>query len=127
MQSVAPRLLVVDDEQVLLDLIQRHLARLGYDVAGAVSAGDALAIVSAAPRTFSLAIVDRTLPDLPGEQLMARLVQLEPDLPILACSGYPQDLAELRRLTGARRIAVLQKPFMARMLSDAVEALLASP
>jgi DNA-binding NtrC family response regulator len=70
---------------------------------------------------FALAVVDQTMPDLSGEQLIAALREREPSLPVVLMSGY-------RRKQGAGavdRLAFLQKPMTTDQLSAAVRTVLA--
>jgi DNA-binding NtrC family response regulator len=116
----ALRLLIVDDEPNLLDLLRRYLTRLGYEVETCGDAEAALALFQAGPDRFSMAITDLSLPTLNGEELIARMRQLRPGLPAIITSGYPH-------APGAAGVGFLQKPFLPQMLADAVEKALKGP
>ena len=116
----APRLLIVDDEQNLLDLVRRYLGRLGYEVETCTGADEALRLFQAAPDQFSLAITDLSLPALNGEELIEKLRQIRPGLPAIITSGYPYQ-------PQGGGIGFLQKPFLPQMLADAVESALKGP
>jgi DNA-binding NtrC family response regulator len=110
----ALRLLIVDDEPNLLDLLRRYLGRLGYQVETCGDAEKALALFQEEPDRFSLAITDLSLPGLSGEDLIERMRQTHPGLPAIITSGYPY------QPRGAG-IEFLQKPFLPQMLAEAVE------
>ena len=110
----ALRLLIVDDEPQLLDLLRRYLGRLGYQVETCGDAQEALARFQAGPARFSMAITDLSLPGLGGEELIERMRQLRPGLPAIITSGYHYQ----PRTAG---IGFLQKPFLPQMLVEAVE------
>jgi DNA-binding NtrC family response regulator len=108
------RLLIVDDEANLLDLLRRYLRRLGYEVEACGDAQEALALFQAGPDRFSMAITDLSLPTLSGEELIERMRELRPGFPAIITSGYPY----VPRGAG---IGFLQKPFLPQMLLEAVE------
>jgi DNA-binding NtrC family response regulator len=110
----ALRLLIVDDEPNLLDLLSRYLGRVGYEVETCGDAKEALALFQAGPDRFSMAITDLSLSGLNGEDLIARIHQLRPGLPAIITSGYPYQ-------PRAAGVGFLQKPFLPQMLVDAVE------
>jgi DNA-binding NtrC family response regulator len=113
------RLLLVDDEASLAELLKKYLERLGYLVDAFTTAEDALARFSAGPLSYSLVVTDLTLPGMNGEELVARLRESHPGLSAIIASGYPYE-------PRAGNIAFLQKPFLPRMLADAVENALKS-
>ena len=85
-------ILFVDDETVLVDLGKQMLSRLGYHVTGCDQSLDALALVQAQPDRFDLVVTDTTMPNMTGDALAARLLAIRPDLPILLCSGYSEQM-----------------------------------
>lgn len=78
--SVLPgtRILVVEDEPAILDMLAMSLAFVGYDVARAASGTQALAEARKAP--VDLALLDVMLPDMEGFTLLRRLRQTHPDM-----------------------------------------------
>lgn len=109
-----PRLLIVDDEAALRDLLRRYLERAGYEVETFSGAPEALAAFEAAPERFSLVITDLTLEGMNGEELLERMRERAPDMRAMITSGY----AYHPRLAG---VGFLQKPFLPKMLLEAVE------
>jgi DNA-binding NtrC family response regulator len=119
-------ILIVDDEPPLLRLMKAYLERLGYDVTGCLNAKEALVCVDSAPHKFSLLVADLSLPDMDGGEMALRMAELNPELKVLLCSGYPFDVESLP--PGVReRAATLQKPFLPNMLAKEVEMLLQRP
>jgi CheY-like chemotaxis protein len=116
-----PRVLIVDDEPALLQLMQRFVEQLGYDVEAAASGNAAWETFSAAPSSFALIIADMTLPDISGEMLLQQILRVNPSVRILVCSGYPADPLSYGP---EAQVAFLQKPFMPRMLEEAVRKLM---
>jgi len=98
--------------------------RLDYEVESYGLAADALRAFEEATGCFDVAIVDLTLPDMPGEALLLKMLAVNPQLLMLVCSGTPFDASSLPFET-QRQVAFLQKPFAPSMLTEAVGQLLA--
>ncbi|HTC32059.1 MAG TPA: response regulator [Bryobacteraceae bacterium] len=120
----ATRILLVEDEPPLLQLIEKYLQRLGFEVETHLKSFEALRSFEAAPDRFSLVIADLGMPDMPGDTLLTRMLEIRPELRILVCSGSPFFIENLPDSLH-RQVAFLQKPFMPKMLADAVQQLMA--
>ena len=117
------RILLVEDEQPLLQLIQKYLQRLGFEVEIYAKSLEALRSFEAAPDRYQMVIADLGMPDMPGDTLLTRMLEIRPDLRILVCSGSPFFIENLPS-TLQQQVAFLQKPFIPKMLAEAVERLL---
>jgi two-component system, cell cycle sensor histidine kinase and response regulator CckA len=111
------RLLLVDDEPTLLQLLKRYLERQGYEVETYESAEQALVVFQANPQGYDMLITDLTLPGLNGAELMDRLREKNATLPGLISSGYPYE----PQLKGVK---FLQKPFLPQMLAEEIAKML---
>jgi PAS domain S-box-containing protein len=83
-------ILVVDDEADIVQVTQRLLERLGYDVVGATSSLEALELFRADPVRFHVVLTDQTMPHLTGERLAQILRGIRADIPIILCTGFSQ-------------------------------------
>ena len=119
----AVRILLVEDEVALNQLLEKYLRRLGYEVEAYSASQDALRSFESAPQSYDLVIADLGMPDIPGDTLLERMLAIRPDLRVLICSGSPFFPANLSPVL-AQQVAFLQKPFVPKMLSEAVERLL---
>jgi len=119
----AARILLVEDELSLIQLLEKYLKRLGYEVEPYSASKDALQSFESAPQSYDLVIADLGMPDIPGDTLLTRMLEIRPDLRILICSGSPFFLANLPKAL-EKQVAFLQKPFVPKMLSEAVAQLL---
>ena len=108
------RLLIVDDETGLLDLLRRYLERLAYEIETCTSSAEALARVQADPLRFDLVIADLNFSGMGGEEMLERMRHYNPRLRALICSGFPYE-------PGQPNTGFLQKPFLPRVLAEAVE------
>ncbi len=117
-------ILVLDDEEVLANLMERTLAPLGYDVVAMTNSADAFAAFKAHPNLFDLIVTDQTMPNMTGEQLAVEVRRIRPDMPVILITGFTG--GELReRLTGIGVSAVLVKPVrpleMARVVRQVLD------
>jgi DNA-binding NtrC family response regulator len=115
--------LLVEDEPPLLQLIEKYLQRLGFEVETHLKSLDALQSFEAAPDRYGMVIADLGMPDMPGDTLLTRMLEIRPDLRILVCSGSPFFIENLPSSL-QRHVAFLQKPFVPKMLAEAVQGLL---
>ena len=118
------RVLLVEDELPLLQLLERYLQRIGFEVKTYSSSVEALGAFEKAPGHYDLVIADLGMPEISGDTLLARMLQIQPDLLILICSGSPFYLSNLPK-TLEQRVGFLQKPFLPKMLLEEIEKLMA--
>jgi len=114
------RILFVDDEAPLVRLGKHILEDLGYSVVALADSTQALEIFEAAPGDFDLVVTDETMPKLKGSDLARRIAEIRPDLPVILCTGYGQELSGLPDSVGT----VLHKPVSRTELSHAIREVL---
>lgn len=117
MVTAGARLLLVDDEPALLDLLRRYLERLGYSVDACADAETAIAHVTADPAAYALVLTDLTLDGMNGEELLDRLRALNPALPAILSSGYPHQ-------PRSPKTFFLQKPYVPKVLAESIQKIL---
>jgi len=118
------RILLVDDEEQVVDVVAELLRNLGYDVTGVTSSRQALRMFIETPDEFVLLITDLTMPDMTGVELCGQVKKIRPDLPVILCTGYSERVTtELMDRMGINRYCV--KPVSMRELSNAVSEALA--
>jgi signal transduction histidine kinase len=121
-RAAPPRILVVEDEDLIQMLLSSQLEDLGFEVEIAGSAAAAKNKLMLLQGQVDAAIVDLGLPDATGDSLIRELRVLYPALPIVISSGY--DNATLReRFPNERSVALLSKPFTAEQLEAAIRDL----
>ncbi len=89
------RILFVDDEAVLVDLGESMLQWLGYQVTVEQSSLRALNLFARDPYLFDLVITDQTMPDLTGRDLAQKILEIRPEMPIILCTGYSDQIDEV--------------------------------
>jgi DNA-binding response OmpR family regulator len=117
----APVIVLIDDEPLFRRSMATLLARWGYRAECAATATDGLALLRAAPA--DLVLLDRTLPDGDGLDLLPRNRREWPRLPILMITGDPCPEPWTHALH-AGAVAVLEKPCEPEILLAAVAAAL---
>ncbi len=105
----AERLLLVEDEAELREMLHDYLAGLGYQVTMARSGEEAIAI-SEASAPPDLLVTDVVMNGMTGRQLADWLTARHPAMRVLYVSGYTDD-AVLRRGVLSSHVHFLQKPF----------------
>ena len=82
------RILVVDDEDSLAELIARIVEEHGYQAKAMTDSSMALEEMKSNPRKYQLLITDQTMPKLTGVELISAVRQFRPDIPVILCTGY---------------------------------------
>jgi len=85
-------ILLVDDDEAIVRMVQQMLARLGYKVAVRTGSVEALEAFRANPDRFELVITDLTMPNMTGIQLAQELKKIRPDLPVILCTGFSDQI-----------------------------------
>ena len=88
-------ILVVDDEPHVSEMLEEYFAELGYSVDVATTGDEALRLAVA--KRPDAVILDMRLPDMSGEQLLAKLRTLDGSLPIVMLSGYAASTGSAER------------------------------
>ena len=111
--------LVVDDESLVLTMAETILSDFGYKILTASNGQKALAVLNQPGTKVDLVITDLVMPGMGGRELMERIRQLDPNLPVMPTSGYvlPEDKKN--------NAGYLQKPFTSTELLLKVKAALA--
>lgn len=113
------RILFIDDEAAVVQVVEGMLMHLGYDVRAVTSSLDALAIFRAAPHDFDLVMTDMTMPGLTGEALTHELRRLRPDIPIILCTGFSH-VMDATKAQAMGIDAFLLKPLVLKDLAIAI-------
>jgi DNA-binding NtrC family response regulator len=112
------KILLVDDEDRILDLLACMFREIGLDVATAATPAEALRLVSEEP--FRMAFVDNYLGSMEGIELIDQLRSADPDLQFVIMTGNPNIETAIRALNSG--IAdFLRKPFRFEDLLVSIE------
>lgn len=116
------QILVVDDEPTVCRAIQMMLKYDGHRVLTADSAVLALALFEQGG--FDIVITDYLMPEMKGDELVARIKQRQPGQPIIMATAFAEDFI-INGRPGRGVNYVLQKPFSLEQLRAAVAEVMA--
>ncbi len=116
--SASARLLVVDDEHMVLSVLRKLLALKGHYVRAVGSGREALEALG--EETFDLIVTDHGMPEMNGRQLAGHIRKVAPDAPMILLTGD----TEIDEATEAVD-AVLGKPFQIDEIERQIQRLLA--
>ena len=117
----AIRVLYVDDDQMIVSLVSRLLAKSACVVTGFARAVDALDMIRTRPDDFDVVVTDFNMPELSGLDIARAVLEIRPDLPVVITSGYLTNELQAE----AVRIGVHQllfKPDLAKRLLQVVRS-----
>ncbi|MGK5095306.1 response regulator [Deltaproteobacteria bacterium TL4] len=90
------RILIIDDEFQIVNFYEIALKKLGYQVTTTTSSETALELFSKAPDQFDLVFTDLTMPQMKGDQLSQKILQIRKDIPIILASGFSYSFSKER-------------------------------
>ena len=117
------RILFIDDEAILAKLGKAQLESLGYAVTAALNSREALELFRAKPQFFDLVITDMTMPGLTGKELAGEFLAMRPDIPIILCTGFSEQINE-RKAKSIGVKAFLMKPYTMDNLNKVIRRIL---
>lgn len=122
--SSSKRVLIVDDELFILEIMEIMLSRMGYCVDSTASSENALAMLDNAAEPYDLILADLTMPEMTGPQLARHVRRRYPAIPMILVTGLdvggPDQPDETTLFD-----AVLTKPVSFANLKTAVRRILA--
>ena len=118
----AERILLVDDEQIIVELATTILEQLGYNVTPETNSMRALEIFRSNPGEFDLIVTDYTMPEMTGADLSKEIHKIRPDIPIMLCTGFSEKLTA----EGARDLGVefVMKPLSMKQIAESIRKVL---
>ncbi len=87
-------ILLIDDEKGIVKMVQQMLERLGYQVTSHTRSPEALRVFQANPNKFDLIISDMAMPQITGLELANEIKILRPDIPVIICTGFSEQINE---------------------------------
>ena len=129
MEAIIPggqeRVLLVDDEQAIVEIGQRLLEYLGYQVVVRTSSLEALELFRGRPDRFDLVITDMTMPNMTGDRFAREIWKIRPGIPVILCTGFSERITEEKaKAMGIREFVM--KPLVIKDLAQALRRALGS-
>ena len=117
------RIMFVDDEELIVNMSRQMLSRFGYTVLSFTSSREAVAHFMKHGREIDLVITDLTMPEMSGVELARRMMDIRPDLPVILCTGYSEEMNRDRAMAlGIARF--VQKPLVMEEMLRIVRSVL---
>jgi len=117
------RILFVDDEKTLLDLGEKVMETLGYNVTAFNGSLEALNAYKESPDSFDLVITDQTMPHLTGYNLAKQILEINPSARIILCAGYDDSITpEKVKAVGIKTL--LYKPISRSQIATSIREVL---
>jgi PAS domain S-box-containing protein len=115
--------LLVDDEDMIIDVGQPMLEKMGYNVLIAKGGKEALEIYQKNEQEIDMVILDLIMPDIGGGETYDRLNEINPEIKVLLSSGYSID-GQAREILERGCHGFIQKPFNMKDLSQKIREIL---
>lgn len=117
------RILLVEDEPMLIEMTTSMLERQGYTVLSAATPSEAMRLAGEQGGAIDLLITDVVMPEMNGRELAARLADIVPQLKCLFVSGYTANVIAHHGVLD-EGVHFMQKPFSSRELAAKVRGVL---
>ena len=115
--------LLIDDEELLIEICEMMLLRLGHKVFKAHSGAEALDIFEGYKNQIDLVISDMYMPEMNGQELIGELRKIDHHVKVLRSSGGLTDLDE-KEIVNRGFDGFLQKPCSMEALSEKMAEIL---
>lgn len=113
-QQGQPTVLVVDDDEIVQDMFKLFLKKNGFSRMIVGDGKEALAALN--KQKFDLCFLDLMLPDITGDEIYKHLKQIDPNLPVVIITGFP-DSQMLDNILKYGPVTVLKKPLKLEQLN----------
>jgi len=124
------RILLMDDEQMILDIVSRMLGHLGYEVTTCTDGSQAIAAFAKAKsqgEPFDVVMMDLVIPNgVGGQDAVHTIKKIDPGARVLASSGHLEHPVMLDHKKFGFN-AVLEKPYKLEKLQQVIEAVVNDP
>jgi PAS domain S-box-containing protein len=119
------RVLLVDDDELIREAVAPMLEMLGHEVTVAPGGPQALGLLEEGLEV-DLVILDMNMPDMSGAEVLPRILDLCPDMPVLMATGYSDyEIAPL--LKDRPSVSSIRKPFSLKEIQSKIGALQIQP
>lgn len=103
------QILFVDDEENIARVYERMLKEMGYNVLATTSCAAAIGSFKLQPDHFDIVITDQIMPEMLGTEMIAELVKIRPDIPVIICTGFMEITSQCQEVL-SRIDSFIMKP-----------------
>jgi len=118
--DVSIRVLAIDDQKMILDLISAMCQSLGYKVQTASSGAEGIELVK--QNNFDIILTDLSMPGISGLKAATEIMKIRPGIPVVLVTGWKIDI-EKSKLEAAGIRDILYKPFRIENLTEVIQTL----
>jgi CheY-like chemotaxis protein len=118
--------LLVDDEDMIIDVGEALLTKLGYRVIGVNSGKEAVEVIHRRGYGIDLVILDMIMPGMDGGKTFDRIRDICPQMPVMLSSGYAMN-GQAEKIMSRGCNGFIQKPFSVYELSQKIRQILDPP
>jgi len=122
-QNGREKVMFVDDESYIRESTKDFLEKYGYQVVIFQNGRDALDTFKSNPSAFDIIITDMTMPEFTGAQLAKEILTMTPDMPIVLCTGFSENISPAEALEIGFR-EYIQKPFRHQEIAALIRRIL---
>ncbi len=117
------RILHVDDDPMLVEMVKSKLEKLGYEIVATTKPVEALGLFRENPERFDLVFTDLRMPVMPGDELTRKIKLIRPNIPVIMCtgSGEPPTPERIQELGITR---VIPKPLFIKEIAETLREVL---
>jgi DNA-binding NtrC family response regulator len=103
------RILIIDDEASVVNAVKPGLERLGYEIVAKTSSIEAIELFHKDYKKIDMVITDHTMPEMTGFALAKEIKIIQPDIPIILCTGHG-DIVDKEKAEEAGVRDIISKP-----------------
>jgi two-component system CheB/CheR fusion protein len=118
--------LVVDDEELIRSFSKSALAPYGYEVLVVENGLEAVRLMGEWGPHIDLVLLDFAMPGMDGSETLGRIRKIQPDVPVLVCSGFG-DMEVEARFEGKQIAGFFPKPYTVKQLARKVKECIRPP
>jgi len=108
------KILLIDDEELILLSLHKALQRTGYQVTAVQDGMEACRLFRENPGAFDIVLTDMTMPGLSGVDLAKQIMDIRADIPVILCTGYSDIVDE----QAVKRIGIREMLFKPSNIFD---------
>lgn len=116
------RIFVVDDDPAVTQTFKYILDFLGYETV--LFSDSPTALEAMKSEDFDLLLSDYNMPDINGFELVKKMLEIKPGLPVIICSGLMESYEEMfSSFSTGHHISLMKKPVSIKKMSDILEVM----
>ncbi|MFC1553138.1 response regulator [candidate division KSB1 bacterium] len=123
-QRGAATILVVDDEEIILNMTEIMLDKLGYKVISANGGYKAIELFKDNRDKISVVILDLSMPEISGEEVLKEMIAINSNVKVVIASGNDNIIDTKKQFPNIR--SIINKPFKISNLNKAIQEALSS-